>query len=314
MSRTRSPALINACRCAIGGLFSLFIAFGSVVAQAYSPVYHEHSQLIVNRGKQAFMLCNGLFVSGRTVEQIYAEELKLGLMPILPLENVSIDIELKSVTVGTGDHRTSASGEATFTGLNGAGVGDPEVPVMRAVYREGLGCMTLSPAQTLDDIDELPELTMAPLPGDPNQIPWPDGDLLPDKPFPSYVDRGALDAAGNWAFDRVSHGGHESQITLSLIVVHKGDILYERYGPGVEMTTRTRTWSTAKSIASTLIGIATDKGILELDEPLPWAMWKPERQDPDLADPRREITLRHALNMSSGLYPVDDYARLSDLV
>ena len=306
MSRTRSPALINAFRCAIGGLFSLFVAFGSVVAQAYSPVYHEHSQLIVNRGKQAFMLCNGLFVSGRTVEQIYAEELKLGLMPILPLGNVSIDIELKSVTVGRGDHRTSASGEATFTGLNGAGVGDPEVPIMRAVYREGLGCMTLSPAQTLGDIDELPELTLAPLPGDPSQIPWPDGDLVPDKPFPSHVDRGALDAAGNWAFDRVSHGGHESQITLSLVVVHKGDILYERYGPGVDMTTRTRTWSTAKSIASTLIGIATDKGILELDEPLPWAMWKPERQNPDLADPRREITLRHALNMSSGLYPVDN--------
>ncbi|MCG8467072.1 MAG: hypothetical protein MJB57_02550, partial [Gemmatimonadetes bacterium] len=127
----------------------------SAIAQAYHPVYHEDSQLIVNRGKQAFMLCNGLFVSGRSIEQIYAEELKLGLMPVLPLEDVTVDIERKAVTVGKGDHRGAASGSASFGGLNEAGGWEPGVPVMRAAYREGLGCMTLAPDQTLEAIDEL---------------------------------------------------------------------------------------------------------------------------------------------------------------
>ena len=43
-------------------------------------------------------------------------------------------------------------------------------------------------------------------------------------------------------------------MTLSLLVVHGGDIIHERYAPGVNVTTKTRTWSAAKSIAATLIG------------------------------------------------------------
>ncbi len=306
MARTAALTPRHGFSIATGALVLLVTSVTGVSAQAWSPVYHEDSQLIVNRGKQAFMLCNGIFVSGRSVEQIYAEELKLGLMPLLPLEDVTIDVERKAVSVGTGDHRRSAdAGSTSFGGLNEGGAWEPGVPVMRAAYREGLGCMTLAPDQTLDEIDELPELVMAPPPGDPSQIPWPDGDLIEDRPLPDYIDETALEAAGEWAFDRATYG-HESQITLSLLVVHKGDIVYERYGDGVDMTTRTRTWSTAKSIAVSLIGIAVDEGLLDLDDPLPYDQWQPRGSGVQGVDPRREITLRNVLNMSSGLYPVDN--------
>ncbi|MDX1383622.1 MAG: serine hydrolase, partial [Thermoanaerobaculia bacterium] len=116
------------------------------------------------------------------------------------------------------------------------------------------------------------------------------------------VDAEALAAAAEWAFDRATHG-HPSQITLSLMVVHDGKILLERYAPGVDRTTRTRTWSTAKSIAATLVGILVGEGKLELDAPLPFDDWGPTT-GPD--DPRRRITLRDVLQMSSGLYPVDN--------
>ena len=33
------------------------------------------------------------------------------------------------------------------------------------------------------------------------------------------------------------------QVTLSLIVVHQGEIIHERYARGVDVATRTRTWS-----------------------------------------------------------------------
>jgi CubicO group peptidase (beta-lactamase class C family) len=80
-----------------------------------------------------------------------------------------------------------------------------------------------------------------------------------------------------------------------LLVVHRGEIVLERYAPGVDRNTRTRTWSVAKSIAGALVGVAVSEGKLALDAPLPY----------ENGDPRRSVTLRHVLQMSSGLDPVD---------
>ncbi len=138
------------------------------------------------------------------------------------------------------------------------------------------------------------------VPGNPAEIPWPDGDRTEDKPLPAGVDATALQAASDWAFDRES----PEQVTLSLLIVKDGQIMHERYAPGVDVTTRTRTWSTAKSIAVTLFGMLTDQGRMALDEPLGFD-FLPEVVSPE-SDPRSAITLRHVLNMSSGLYPVDN--------
>jgi CubicO group peptidase (beta-lactamase class C family) len=93
-------------------------------------------------------------------------------------------------------------------------------------------------------------------------------------------------------------------VTLSLLVVHDGRIVHERYALGFDVTTRTRTWSTAKSIAATLIGMLVDRGKMALDAPLD-VDWLPANAAAG-TDPRTRITLRHVLNMSSGLAPVDD--------
>ena len=170
---------------------------------------------------------------------------------------------------------------------------------MRAAFRKGLGCVIMAPDQTFEDIKSLPVLDMPAPPGDPATIPWPDGDLIQGSSLPPGVDAGALAAASDWAFNRES----PEQVTLSLLVVHQGQIIHERYAPGVDLTTRTRTWSTAKSIAVTLIGMLVDQGRLALDEPLGFE-WLPRMASPE-TDPRNAITLRHLLNMSSGLYPVD---------
>src|SRR6185369_7226838 len=217
--------------------------------------YHLLNEAVINGGMQALLTCNGLFVSNRTMDQLYSAELKMNQMPLAPPEEIRIDRERKTVAVGDGNSA---------------------VPAMRAVYREGLGCVVLGPEQTFAEVDKLPTLKMTPLPGDPSRLPWPDGDLFETKPFPNYIDRKALDAAGDYAFDRIKDG-HPSQITLSLLVVHKGDIVLERYAPGVDMTTKTRTWSTAKSIAATLVGIAIGEGKLSLDAPLPFKNWGPGR-------------------------------------
>ena len=258
----------------------LMLALPISAQQASSFDYWQFNREMIRRGQQAVFMCNGLFVSNRTLEQVFEQE--LAYLPDL---------------VGTAD----GGDYVVDNDRRAVEIGNPDgVPVMRAAFREGIGCVVLAPDQSLDDIDDLPILAAPPPPGDPATIPWPDGDRLEDAPLPATIDQPALQAASDWAFDRAS----PQQVTLSLLIVHDGRLVHERYAPGVTMQTRTRTWSTAKSIAATLIGILVDQGRLSIDAPLGFP-WFPEA-DAQEQDPRSEITLRHVLNMSSGLYPIDN--------
>lgn len=83
--------------------------------------------------------------------------------------------------------------------------------------------------------------------------------------------------------------------TRALVVMHGGKVIAERYAPGYGPDTRLISWSMAKSVTATLVGLMVADGRLVLDEPAP----VPEWQTP--GDPRGKITLRHLLHMSSGL-------------
>ena len=244
--------------------------------------YFAPQREMIQRGVQAILQCNGLFTSDRTPEQVFDQELAYLRPPIGTAEG--------------GDYVVDWERKAVAIGAPGA------TPVMRAAFRDGIGCVIMAPDQTFDDIDDLPILKTAAAAGDPAAMTWPDGDVLVSQPLPSGVDPVALQTASDWVFERES----PEQVTLSFIVVHDGEIIHERYAPGVNMFTKTRTWSTAKSIASTLIGMLVDEGRLALDDPLPFD-WLPDDAASPETDPRRHITLRHVLNMSSGLYPVDSW-------
>jgi CubicO group peptidase (beta-lactamase class C family) len=81
----------------------------------------------------------------------------------------------------------------------------------------------------------------------------------------------------------------------AVLVVHRGSILGERYRDGITADSPLESWSMGKSTMGTLIGMLIGRGALQLDARAPIPEW--DRAD----DPRREITLRHLLNMSSGL-------------
>jgi CubicO group peptidase (beta-lactamase class C family) len=251
----------------------------SAATQVEKFDYFGANRKMIRNGVQAVLTCNGLFTSNRTLQQVFDQELAY--------------LPKRVGTAAGGDYSIYPSLQAVAIGGGDSG------PVMRSAFREGIGCVVLAPDQDLDDIESLPELTMAPPPGNPMQIDWPDGDRLAAEKLPPNVDAAALQKAADWAFKRPT----PEQDTLSLLVLYRGSIVYERYAPGVDMHTRTRTWSTAKSIAVTLIGMLVDEGRLQLDKPLGFE-WLPELTSGE-ADPRAAITLRHVLNMSSGLYPVD---------
>lgn len=83
--------------------------------------------------------------------------------------------------------------------------------------------------------------------------------------------------------------------TRAVVVMANGELAAERYGPGYDKNTRFVSWSMAKTVTAVLIGMLVADGKLALDDPAPVPLW----QRP--GDPRAEITLRHLLQMRSGL-------------
>ncbi|MEM7665469.1 MAG: serine hydrolase [Pseudomonadota bacterium] len=83
--------------------------------------------------------------------------------------------------------------------------------------------------------------------------------------------------------------------TRAVVVMADGEIAAERYGTGYDKGTRFVSWSMAKTITAVLIGMLIADGRLSLDDPAPVELW----QRP--GDPRADITLRHLLQMRSGL-------------
>jgi CubicO group peptidase (beta-lactamase class C family) len=83
--------------------------------------------------------------------------------------------------------------------------------------------------------------------------------------------------------------------TRALVIMHGGIVIGERYAPGYNQDSRLVSWSMAKSVTATLIGFMVADGLLVLDDPAPVPEWT------SAGDERGKITLRHLLNMSSGL-------------
>jgi CubicO group peptidase (beta-lactamase class C family) len=83
--------------------------------------------------------------------------------------------------------------------------------------------------------------------------------------------------------------------TRAVVVMANGKLAAERYGPGYDKDTRFISWSMAKTVTGVMIGMLVADGLLALDEPAPVPLWQRR------GDPRAEITLRHLLQMRSGL-------------
>ena len=83
--------------------------------------------------------------------------------------------------------------------------------------------------------------------------------------------------------------------TRALIVLHDGEIAAQRYGEGYGPETRFLGWSLTKTLTGIMIGMLVGDGLLRPDQPAPVPRWQRS------GDPRADITLRHLLQMRSGL-------------
>lgn len=83
--------------------------------------------------------------------------------------------------------------------------------------------------------------------------------------------------------------------TVAFLIMRNDTIIYEHYDNGYEPYTPVNSFSMAKSYVSTLLGMARNEGLIKsLDEPVTSYL-------PDLPDALQEVTLRHLLNMRSGI-------------
>jgi hypothetical protein len=165
-----------------------------------------------------------------------------------------------------------------------------------AVLRPGLGC-TLPQGHTL----ALPEGVAEPQRTLDPALPWPQGAADPPPAPP------AIEAALDRAFDEPDRGKGRIRHTTAVVIAHDGRLVAERYRDGYSKATPMLSWSMAKSVIATLIGIEVGDGGLALHDRAP----VPEWSRPD--DPRHAITLDHLLRMSSGLAWDETYGATNDV-
>lgn len=126
--------------------------------------------------------------------------------------------------------------------------------------------------------------------GPPPLPPLPEGALEAVGPEPG-VPREALARAVDALFAREGIGQ-----TYAVVVMHRGEVVAERYADGFNAETRFIGWSMSKTVTGVLIGMMVADGRLALDRSPPINHWQ------RAGDPRGEITLRQLLQMRSGLH------------
>lgn len=120
-------------------------------------------------------------------------------------------------------------------------------------------------------------------------LEWPTADLADD------VDSAVVGDV----VDTLMAQPDELGVTLALVVVHRGRVVAEAYGPDTDADTTLISWSTAKSMTHALAGMAVGDGLLDVAAPAPVEEWA--------HDERAGITLQHLLTMHDGLDFNEEY-------
>ena len=211
----------------------------------------------------AKVLCSAVFVSGRQPDEafrnsgyfLFPEEQRAGVTYA-----VDRDRSLVRMTHGT------TTRTAKFYGDQGC--------VIHPEDHDGIHFKPVRVTTTLPDA---------------KSQPWPMGDAAAPSAAATGIDRGHLAKAVDLAF------GEPEALTAAFVVVHKGQIVAERYMPGITKDTQLESWSMGKSLTATLFALLVKDGVYKIDDPVPVPEWRAP------GDPRAAIRIVDLLHMSSGL-------------
>lgn len=236
------------------------------------PVLAEETDTTVNAyaaGYIANFTCSATFNGGKQPEQIKQDELT-GIYSLIADKVPSLDAKIdrpgKRVTVSYDENNRQRI----------------------SVWRPRLGCVDLPVGAAVSDT----QFILSPFadhdtPSEDNGKPW-----TQRTPVNSATDNAQLDEVIANAFTR--HYG-EGARTSAVLIATPDTIIAEHYKPGFTPETAQRTWSVAKSIGASIIGVAVQQQRMRLSEPAGINNWAHP------LDPRGNITLTHLLHMTSGL-------------
>jgi CubicO group peptidase (beta-lactamase class C family) len=247
------------------------IASGAVDAQRAIPPARSHhpdipyqSPTSLGAASYAKVLCSGVFVSGRDPEEVKQNSAYFLMVEPDRKKPITADIDRQAKRVRvTVDNVTRT---AAFYGDQGC--------VIHPMGHDGIHFTPVA-VQT-----KLPEASTQ---------TWPMGDAPSKDGWPAGLDRAKMQAAVDLAF------ADPAGLTAGMVVVHKGQIVGERYLAGITKDTQLESWSMGKSLTATLVGLEIRNGSFALDDPAPVPDWRRP------GDPRGAIRVRDVMRMSSGL-------------
>ena len=126
---------------------------------------------------------------------------------------------------------------------------------------------------------------------------------------PTSKDNAALESALDAAFAEPLERGRN---TLAVIVMHRGQIVAERYGGPVTAETPMQGWSMNKSLMATFVGRQIDQGHLRLNDAVVAALQAAGAREATIEKVHPDLTLQHLLSMTTGFdfseryFPGDD--------
>jgi CubicO group peptidase (beta-lactamase class C family) len=232
-----------------------------------SPLVTERHSAARAAGYTALHMCTGTFTSGLSPEMVAATTSSRGDAEAQPF----IDYENKLVSVKYSDDM------------------EPRI----AAWRPGLGCTQLPIGASIEMVKHLPRLPQSVKIPNYDKQAWPMGDVDATSSL-NTQQQAAVAAVLDEAF-KGQQGVYQGN-TWGVAVVKDSKIVAERYAPGWDIHTSSRTNSMCKSVGVSLVGVGVEKGLLDVNKKAPLKAWRQP------GDPRGEITLNNLLQMASGLY------------
>ncbi len=232
--------------------------------RSHHPDIPYQSPVSLGAASYAKVLCSGVFVSGRDEAEI-RENSAFFLMTEPDRKKpvtAEVDRQAKQVRV-------------TVDGVT-----------RTAAFYGDQGCVIHPEKDPRIHFTPVPVRTTLP---DAASQPWPMGDAPGAAAWPAKLDRAKVQAAVDLAF------ADPAGLTAAMVVVHKGQIVGERYMAGITKDTQLESWSMGKSLTATLVGLVVKDGAFALDDPAPVPDWRRP------GDPRGPIRVRDVMQMSSGL-------------
>ena len=206
--------------------------------RSHHPDVPYQSPTSLGAASYAKILCSAVFVSGRDAGEAQKNSAYFLMAAPDRASPVTADVDRASrrvrVTVG------SVTRTAAFYGDQGC--------VIHPAGKDGV-FFTPVPVRTL-----LPDAATQ---------PWPMGDAPSTALWPAGLDRQKIAAAVDLAF------ADPEGLTAAVVVVHQGQIVGERYMPGITKDTQLESWSMGKSLTATLVGLAVRDGAFTLDDLAP---------------------------------------------